>query len=113
MIPTPVTDAQTRIATGDVSWVHANFARRLERALQSIAANTCCDKCQEAALVAKKALSTHRGGCMKKWRVMLETYQDFEAASEEEAKEKMKAWLLERLTKGDAGFLALDLDAQP
>jgi hypothetical protein len=31
--------------------------RRLERALQSIAANTCCDKCQEAALVAKKALS--------------------------------------------------------
>ena len=27
-----------------------------ERALKSIAANTCCDRCQEAALVAKAAL---------------------------------------------------------
>lgn len=31
-------------------------AARLERALQSIAANTCCVMCREAALVAKKAL---------------------------------------------------------
>jgi hypothetical protein len=28
----------------------------LEAALRSIAANTCCDKCQEAALVARAAL---------------------------------------------------------
>jgi hypothetical protein len=28
----------------------------LERALKSIAANTCCDRCQEAALVAQAAL---------------------------------------------------------
>lgn len=28
----------------------------LKAALESIANNTCCDKCQEAALVAKKAL---------------------------------------------------------
>jgi hypothetical protein len=27
-------------------------------ALESIAKNTCCDKCQEAALVARKALAT-------------------------------------------------------
>ena len=29
---------------------------RLREALQSIAKNTCCDRCQEAALVAKEAL---------------------------------------------------------
>jgi hypothetical protein len=29
---------------------------KLEAALRSIAANTCCDKCQEAALVARAAL---------------------------------------------------------
>ena len=29
---------------------------RLREALQSIAANSCCDKCQEAALVARQAL---------------------------------------------------------
>lgn len=29
---------------------------QLEAALRSIAANTCCDKCQEAALVARAAL---------------------------------------------------------
>ena len=28
----------------------------LEKALRSIAANTCCDSCQEAALVARAAL---------------------------------------------------------
>ena len=29
----------------------------LREALESIAKNTCCDKCQEAALVARKALA--------------------------------------------------------
>ena len=31
---------------------------RFWKALRSIAANTCCDKCREAALVARKALET-------------------------------------------------------
>ena len=30
---TPRTDAETRISTGDCEWVHAAFARRLEREL--------------------------------------------------------------------------------
>lgn len=30
---------------------------RLRDALKSIAANSCCDKCQEAALVARKVLT--------------------------------------------------------
>jgi hypothetical protein len=30
---------------------------RLKTALRSIAANTCCDKCQEAALIARSALN--------------------------------------------------------
>ena len=34
---------------------------RLRAALESIAANTCCDRCQEAALVARDALA-HKGG---------------------------------------------------
>ncbi len=34
---------------------------RLRAALESIAANTCCDKCQEAALVARAALSPGDG----------------------------------------------------
>jgi hypothetical protein len=29
---------------------------RLQEALRSIASNTCCDRCQEAALVARAAL---------------------------------------------------------
>lgn len=32
-------------------------AEILLKALQSISKNTCCDRCQEAALVARKALS--------------------------------------------------------
>ncbi len=32
------------------------YANRLRTALESIAKNTCCDKCQEAALVAREAL---------------------------------------------------------
>ena len=35
-------------------------AERLKAALQSIANNTCCDQCQEAALVAKAALDAAR-----------------------------------------------------
>lgn len=35
----------------------AERVARYEEALRSIAANTCCDKCQEAALVARAALS--------------------------------------------------------
>ena len=39
------------------TWLR-NIARieKLEAALRSIAANTCCDSCREAALVARKAL---------------------------------------------------------
>lgn len=35
----------------------ADRIEALETALRSIAANTCCDKCQEAALVARAALA--------------------------------------------------------
>lgn len=35
----------------------ANRVAVLEAALRSIAANTCCDKCQEAGLVARAALA--------------------------------------------------------
>lgn len=35
--------------------------KRLEEALRSIAKNTCCDRCQEAALIAKKALEENHG----------------------------------------------------
>ena len=34
----------------------ATEIERLREALQSIAKNTCCDTCREAALVARKAL---------------------------------------------------------
>lgn len=34
----------------------ADEIERLREALQSIAKNTCCDTCQEAAMVARKAL---------------------------------------------------------
>jgi hypothetical protein len=36
--------------------------KKLTTALQSIAANTCCDRCQEAALVARAALSSPAPG---------------------------------------------------
>ena len=46
--------------TDDVKQMAATIwmrrAQKAEAALESIAANTCCDKCQEAALVARKAL---------------------------------------------------------
>ena len=34
----------------------AQEIEKLRAALRSIAANTCCDRCQEAALVARSAL---------------------------------------------------------
>ena len=34
--------------------------KRYEEALHSIAANACCDRCHEAALVAKQALRSQR-----------------------------------------------------
>ena len=37
----------------------------LEAALRSIAANTCCDKCQEAALVAREALAKLEDGATR------------------------------------------------
>ena len=39
----------------------ADENERLREALESIAANACCDKCQEAALVAKAALRREPG----------------------------------------------------
>lgn len=38
----------------------ADRIETLEAALRSIAANTCCDKCQEAALVARAALAEEK-----------------------------------------------------
>lgn len=35
------------------------YIERLEAALQEIANNTCCSTCQEAKLVAQKALAQH------------------------------------------------------
>jgi hypothetical protein len=54
------------MATANEEWRKAQARYRelqlrneaLEPALRSIAANTCCDKCQEAALVARAALET-------------------------------------------------------
>ena len=41
----------------DASKAESNDTKsRMRTALESIAANTCCDSCREAALVAKKAL---------------------------------------------------------
>ena len=40
----------------------SNENTRLRAALQSIARNTCCDKCQEAALVAREALGEKPSG---------------------------------------------------
>ena len=36
-----------------------HYIERLEDALHSIANNTCCSTCQEAKLVARKALALH------------------------------------------------------
>lgn len=48
----PLPDRMIRQAIRD----DAKEIKRLRAALQSIANNTCCDRCQEAALVAKGAL---------------------------------------------------------
>jgi hypothetical protein len=49
----------------DLSALHKHddeVRKPLVDALESIAANTCCDKCQEAALVAKSALAKVKEG---------------------------------------------------
>lgn len=46
-------------AAGILCWMHSQRSQEAQRyfdALDSIARNTCCDGCQEAARVAKKAL---------------------------------------------------------
>ena len=60
-------DLVRRLQTsGDVlRHIEAQAARiaELEAALSSIARNTCCDKCQEAALVAHAALTGGKDEC--------------------------------------------------
>ena len=46
-------DQRHHEAVTDLRIEHARF----KMALESIAANTCCDRCQEAALVARTALN--------------------------------------------------------
>ena len=43
-------------------WKLAAAAPELLDALMSIAKNTCCDRCQEAALVARSAIAKATGG---------------------------------------------------
>jgi hypothetical protein len=50
----------TRELTTALADAHATIAR-LEAALRSIADNTCCEGCQEAARVARAALSPREG----------------------------------------------------
>ena len=45
-----------------LAWGAADRIEQLEGALHSIAANTCCGKCQEAALVARAALGEKKDG---------------------------------------------------
>ena len=40
----------------DTPWQAADTLERMREALGMIARNTCCDNCQEAALVARQAL---------------------------------------------------------
>jgi len=47
-----------------VAAVEAEVAR-LRQELRSIAANTCCDRCQEAALVAQLALDRSEGFALR------------------------------------------------
>jgi hypothetical protein len=46
---------ETELMRGDLA-VYSSEIERLRKELQSIAKNTCCDTCQEAAMVARKAL---------------------------------------------------------
>jgi len=50
----PIVQAFARYRQADLS-----AAKNLREALESIAANGCCNSCQEAALVARAALSPH------------------------------------------------------
>ena len=51
-----VTKALGRYLEMVLTAVYEDDVAPLRKALESIAANTCCEKCQEAALVARKAL---------------------------------------------------------
>jgi len=59
-----MTDIVERLRTVDISWSQegewcaeaADEIIKLRQVLQSISNNTCCDNCQEAALVARAAL---------------------------------------------------------
>jgi hypothetical protein len=51
----PLTTAILRRRAADTLTILADL-ERMKAALESIAANTCCDRCQEAALVARLAL---------------------------------------------------------
>ena len=49
-------------AKSEAEWYAARIieaADELAKQMKSIADNTCCDKCQEAALVAKEALAAY------------------------------------------------------
>ena len=48
-------------AVNEILGLQATLAQA-NTALLSIAQNTCCDTCQEAALVAKAALAAQKGG---------------------------------------------------
>lgn len=51
-----------RIETNPVCQEAIDRIQALEAALQSIAANTCCDSCREAAKVARAALGEKKDG---------------------------------------------------
>lgn len=62
-------DAMAEIAEYKTKWMDAENANtkqaheiaELRKGLQSIANNTCCDRCQEASLVAKTTLEKNDG----------------------------------------------------
>lgn len=51
-----------KINADDIEVVMADLAQSLADALESIAKNTCCEGCQEAAKVAQAALANYRKG---------------------------------------------------
>ncbi len=54
--PRASTNYDDRSDAADLIETQAARIAELEAALSSIARNTCCDRCQEAALVARAAL---------------------------------------------------------
>lgn len=53
--------SESHVEVPDTDALQARLTR-LEAALQSIAKNSCCGSCQEAALVAEHALAEPQGG---------------------------------------------------